>query len=313
KSIFEGQYVMDLDATLLAVDENLMEQGFSTGDTFYIEEDDLERLKITKAPVYSDVYEFGGMKRLTGYAPVFEDHDSDKEIVAISAIDFEASILHSRTWDMIKGGVLFAIIPLLLVGIVTIYLIKRTIAPLEAVNQFASRVAQGDLTVDPLEVKMNDEIGRLSNDLNTMADNLRMIIGNVATNAAQLATTAEEVSANTEEVSASAERNLHTYQSVQTGAEEQSNIVHRTNEVLQGIEKETVEMNKKAMNLQDTSSYSMEKADKGDQLIKDSLEQMQQMNQESSFLTASMNDLREKSDKINDIITIITKIAEQTN
>src|SRR5699024_4727349 len=115
-----------------------------------------------------------------------------------------------------------------LVGIITIYLIKRTIAPLQAVNQFASQVAQGDLTVEPLKVKSNDEIGRLSGDLNTMADNLKTIIGNVATNASQLASTTEEVSASTEEVAASAEQNLHTYQSVQTGAEKQSAIVHQT-------------------------------------------------------------------------------------
>src|SRR5690625_2135853 len=146
KNIFEGQYVMDLNGELMAVDENLMEQGFDVGDEFYIDEEDLERLKVTKSPVYSDVYEYNGMKRLTGYAPVFEDHDPDNEIIAISAIDFEASILHSRTCDMIKDGFLFSVIPLLLVGIITIVLINRTIAPLKGVSTFASRVADGDLT-----------------------------------------------------------------------------------------------------------------------------------------------------------------------
>src|SRR5699024_7601592 len=70
KGIFEGQYVMDLDGTLLAVDENLLEQGFNTGDSFYISDENLEQLQITKAPVYSEVYEYAGMKRLTGYAPI---------------------------------------------------------------------------------------------------------------------------------------------------------------------------------------------------------------------------------------------------
>src|SRR5699024_9287417 len=56
KSIFEGQYVMDLDGKLLAVDENLMEQGFETGETFFIDEEVLETLLVTKAPTFSDVY-----------------------------------------------------------------------------------------------------------------------------------------------------------------------------------------------------------------------------------------------------------------
>lgn len=313
KNIFEGQYIMDLSGNLMAVDENLMEQGFDVGDEFHIDEEDLERLKVTKSPVYSDVYEYGGMKRLTGYAPVFEDHDPDNEIIAISAIDFEASILHSRTWDMIKDGFLFSVIPLLLVGIITIVLINRTIAPLKGVSTFASRVADGDLTVDPLEIKHNDEIGALSRNLNKMASNLRSVIGDVSENASKLASTTEEVTASTEEISTSAEQNLVTYQSVQTGAEEQLTIVNQANEVLQEITTTTNEMNSRSQHLQETSQFSTEKANEGDKLIKDSLQQMERMNEQSSFLTQTMNELRTKSAEINNIITIITDIAEQTN
>src|SRR5690625_3911569 len=289
-----------------------MEQGFDVGDTFHMSDDDLERLEITKAPVYSEVYEFGGMKRLTGYAPIFKDHDPEQEIIAISAIDFEASILHTRTWDMIKGGVLFAVIPLLLVGAVTIFLINRTIKPLHDVSQFASRVAEGDLTVKPLDIKHNDEIGKLSVDLNTMAENLRSVIGDVAANASQLAETTQEVTASTEEIAATAEQNLVTYQSVQTGAEEQLSIVHRTNEVLQTISAEAIQMNEKSQHLQETSLYSSEKADQGDKLIANSMQQMEKMNEESAYLMESMNELRDKSTEIDNIITMITQIAEQT-
>src|SRR5699024_5793046 len=154
----------------------------------------------------SDVYEYGGMKRLTGYAPVFEDHDPDNEIIAISAIDFEASILHSRTWDMIKDGFLFSVIPLLLLGIITIVLINRQNEPLKGVINLESRVAEGDLTVDHLEIKHNDEIGALSRNLNKMASNLRSVIGDVSENASKLASTTEEVTASTEEISTSAEQ-----------------------------------------------------------------------------------------------------------
>src|SRR5699024_5402713 len=56
-----------------------------------------------------------------------------------------------------------------------------------------------------------------------------------------------------------------------------------------------------------------EKASEGDKLIKDSLQQMERMNEQSNFLTQSMNELRTKSDEINNIITIITDIYEHTN
>src|SRR5699024_11307908 len=99
------------------------------------------------------------------------------------------SKLQSRTRDMIKDGFLFSVIPLLLVGIITIILINRTIAPLKGVSTFASRVADGDLTVAPLENKHNDEIGALSKNLNKMVSNLRSVIGVVSENASTLACT----------------------------------------------------------------------------------------------------------------------------
>src|SRR5699024_2681338 len=104
KNIFEGQYIIDLDKELLAVDENLLDQGFDPRYDIEINDEDLQQVIETKVQVYSDVYQFGAMNRLTGYAPIFKDHDSSKEVVAISAIDFESSFVHSRNWDMIKGS-----------------------------------------------------------------------------------------------------------------------------------------------------------------------------------------------------------------
>src|SRR5699024_6003865 len=64
KNIFAGQYIIDLDKELLAVDENLLDQGFAPGDDFEINDEELQQVIDTKAPVYSDVYELFGMKRM---------------------------------------------------------------------------------------------------------------------------------------------------------------------------------------------------------------------------------------------------------
>ena len=313
KNIFEGQYVMDLEGKLLAVDENMLEQGYETGDSFYIKDEDLEQLKITKAPVYSEVYEFGGMKRITGYAPIFEDHDPDKDVIAISAIDFESSILHSRTWDMIKGSFLIAIIPILLAGVATIFLIKKTTAPLHSIVNFANRVAEGDLTVERLTVKGNDEIGQLSNDLNKMADSLKEIIGDLSVSSTQVATTSEELTASAEEVSVTAEHSLHAIQQVKQGSQEQVDIVHNTNQILLTISENTARMNDQSKDLQIASDNATEKAGHGEEMILESIKQMETINARSIHLSDSMEKLSDKSNQISDIIRIITKISEQTN
>lgn len=313
KNIFEGQYVMDLDGNLLAVDENMMEQGYGVGDEFYISEENLEQLKVTKAPTFSEVYEYGGMKRLTGYAPIFEDHDPDKEIVAISAIDFEAGILHSRTWDMIQGSFLFALIPILLVGAATIFLIKRTTDPLQGVMRFANKIAQGDLLVEPLEVKTRDEIGQLSEDLNTMAANLQHIISDLSRDAVQLAAVSEELASSGEEVSASAEQNSEAFRHVEQASGEQMQIVQHANTSIRGIAGKTEQMSAKARELDAISVQTSQQAEEGDKIIRESVAQMEKLNEQSSHMAQSMDRLRNASTEINQIITMITGISDQTN
>lgn len=313
KNIFAGQYIMDTDGKLLAVDENLLKQGFHPGDQFHISKEDLDRLLTARAPVYSDIYEFGGMKRLTGYAPIFKDHDPDKDIIGISAIDFESSIVHSRTLDMIKGSFLFAIIPILLAGAATIFLIKKTTEPLNPIIDFASRVADGDLTVDNLPIKRKDEIGKLSSDLNTMVDNLRNIIGGVTANASQVAGTAEELSASAEEVSVSAEQNLATTQEVREGSEQQVKIVHETNSILATITEKNASLSQKAHMLSASAHDTSQKAEDGNDAISASIAQMHTINERASNMSEAMGTLSEKSAEISKIITMITGISEQTN
>ncbi|MBU8909596.1 methyl-accepting chemotaxis protein, partial [Desertibacillus haloalkaliphilus] len=99
KDIFSSQYILSLNGTILAADKNLQQQGFTYGDSFYIDDEALHHLTVMKHPTYSDVYDFGDMKRLTGYAPIFKDHDPTQEVIAISAIDFDAKIISERTWS----------------------------------------------------------------------------------------------------------------------------------------------------------------------------------------------------------------------
>nr|WP_240374869.1 methyl-accepting chemotaxis protein [Bacillus piscicola] len=313
KDIFEGQYIIDLDGTMLAVDENLQTQGFEAGDSFYIDKTAMEELRETRAPVYSDVYEFGGMERLTGYAPIFEDHDPTKDIIAVSAIDFESSILHERTWEMVKGSFLVAFIPIIIAGFITIFLIKRTTAPLNAIIHFASRVAEGDLTVRNLKIQRQDEIGELSKDLNTMLNNLKTIIGEVSSNSSQVASTSEQLTASAEEVSVSAEQNVAVTQQVKDGSQKQVEIVHDTNRILAEISNKTTDMSRKAEELTITSTETSEKAEHGYDSIHQSISQMNTINEKASSMEESMNILNRKSGEIDKIITMITSIAEQTN
>ena len=81
-------------------------QGFKPGDKFPIDQDIVKMIQEMKHPQYSAIYEFGGMKRITGYAPIFKDQDPNKEIIGLNAIDFNAKIVSERTWASVQGSLL---------------------------------------------------------------------------------------------------------------------------------------------------------------------------------------------------------------
>ncbi|KRG11618.1 hypothetical protein ACA30_00330 [Virgibacillus soli] len=313
KHIFEGQYIIDPNGIVLAIDENVSKQGISVGDQFAIDAKAIQDLLETKSPTYSDVYTFAGMKRLTGYAPIFKDHDPNNEVIAISAIDFEASILHERTWQMVKGSLLFAILPILLLGGTTIYLIKRATDPLNKIIVYARKVADGDLTGGELDLQQKDEIGQLSTDLNQLVFHFRDVLGQVSNNSEEVAQASLLLTAGTEEIVKSAEQNSIDLQKVQTSSQFQVEIVQKTNETLNDISSRTQEISARAQSLTEESVQTLEQSENGDQTLQKAILQMGLMNDRMEELTDSMAVLSKKSEQIDQILTVITMISDQTN
>lgn len=313
KDIFENQYIISLEGILLAVDENLSAQGFKAGDTFYLDQEAINMLIEMRHPTYSEVYEFGGMKRLTGYAPIFKDHDPNQEILAISAIDFEASIISDRTWEMVGGGIAASSIPLLLVGLFTILLIRRTTKPITNLIAYARTIAQGDLTVQALPIESKDEIGQLAGDFNTMLTNLRDIIGEVSANSQQVASTTEELTASSEYVAKSAQQNARLIQETRDGAAEQVENANQVNKIIAKISQETDGIAQKMVVASSNSHKASIQAKEGNEVIQQAVQQMQTMNEKSASSATTMDSLNKKAEQIGEIITIITSIADQTN
>ncbi|WP_078428332.1 methyl-accepting chemotaxis protein [Alkalihalobacterium alkalinitrilicum] len=313
KDIFETQYILSLEGQILVADVNMQAQGFQAGDMFFLDEEALNMMKSMGHPHYSDIYEYGGMKRLTGYAPIFKDHDPSKEMIAISAIDFDASIVHERTWDMVKGGILFGIIPVLISTAVTIWFVGRTMKPISNFIIYARKIAQGDLTAPRLTTKRNDEIGELANDFNNMVDQLKEIVGDVSKSSQQVAGTSEQLFDQAEHVTMATEQNTERIKSIQEDSQQQVRKSNHINEVVTDISNDMQKVLERMNSTTEVSTLANQKAGTGDEVIKRAIEQMEMIKQNSVSMKKTMNGLDQKSEQINEIISMITAIADQTN
>lgn len=313
KDIFETQYIIDLNGKLLALDDNLKEDGFKAGDQFHIDKEAIDMLVDMKHSTYSETYEFGGLERLSGYAPIFEDHDPTKDIIAISVIDFDASIVSDRTWDVVSGGILISIIPLILASLITLYLIRRKTKPLSALIAHAGEIAKGNLTVKDTNFTSKDEVGDLSRTLNTLATNLRNIIGTIQTTSVQLTKNVENNSISLNEMKDAVHQvsvNMsETAASVADGtvtAEKSSDILQDLAHGLQ-ISKERADTS--VLNSKTTMNTAEEGLTRASEISRD----MNKIKTASIETSETIGRLNEATTKIQQITSSISAIAAQTN
>ncbi|WP_180968140.1 methyl-accepting chemotaxis protein [Cytobacillus massiliigabonensis] len=313
KPIFENQYIMSIKGEVLVPDEKSDKQGIKVGDMTPVDKDILNTLLETKAPVFSDVYDYSGMKRLTGYAPIFKNHDMQGEIVAISAIDFDAEILTERTWSMVSSTIIVGIISLLAAGTIIILYVRKTILPLKHLTEYTKRISEGDLSKDAATIKATGEIRALNENFNIMVENLKSALIQTASTSKEVASSTEELSVNTSEVVDIVEEISATFQNVAEAANHQAIEAEHIQAIFGKI---AVQTNEIAERIKITTKNSHEVSDyavNGNVIIGESIKQMDDIRLSSTNVSKTMHELKEKSVRVKEILNIIMNVSKQTN
>lgn len=312
KEIFETHYILSLDGVVLAGDSHLKEQGFYASDQFVITEEAVEHV-VSGHSYYTDVYFFGGMERITGYAPIFRDHDPQNEVIAINAIDFEGSIVGERTWEMAKPTLLIGFLLPIIAAFVTSLFVRRTVKPIQAISTHVNQVAQGKLNIEPLIINTKDELGTLANDVNEMVHSLQTVIKDVIENSELIVATSEELFARADDTSHSTERIHLAITELASGVEKQSLSTETANNNLSSMAQSIEQISKEIDDLTVASKEADQFAYSGREVVKQTMNQMETINQNTTEMNQIAKRLNDQSKEIDQIITMITDISDQTN
>ncbi len=197
----------------------------------------------------------------------------------------EATQLAEQTQSqaLITGSVLVAVA--LALGAIIAWRITRSItAPIGRAVVVAERIAAGDLT-SAVEVRINDETGRLLEAIAMMQDRLRQLVGDISETANNIASSSAEVASATLDLSQRTEVASHSLQSAATNLE----------------------------NLNGTVEHSAESARNANRLAVAASETATRSGEVVHKVVQRMDDISASSRKIADIISVIDGIAFQTN
>ncbi len=201
----------------------------------------------------------------------------------------------------------------ILIGALLVFVILSLYKkPIYELLEAVDRISEGDLTVQ-IKGNSRSEISQLSEAFKLMAENLRSLLINIQESSIHLSTLSEEMSASSEEVASASRKISDTAAGISNGAEIQNvkivdithamqDMTHNIQEIAdntQKVSKNTNLVNNTVSSVGDASKEILLKMD----LIRSSVDETKEV----------IMELDSKSKQINEIVTLITRIADQTN
>lgn len=237
------------------------------------------------------------------------------EMLAFNKMKF-TEISYAAEKSVQKSTFITAIIGLfatLICIFLSVLMAVKIAKPLTTMASSVQQITQGDLTIEDITVKSNDEIGTLANAFNEMKQSIRILIRSSGETANDLSAIAEELTASTSHVASSSNTVARNVETIAAGTRVSSSV---SNEATLAMAETTVGIQQIA----DATNTVLEKAqqtkdtaDEGQLTIEHAKQQMNIIYDSSKQTTALISRLSHQSVEIQSITQVITDITEQTN
>ncbi|BDH61314.1 methyl-accepting chemotaxis protein [Lysinibacillus sp. PLM2] len=227
----------------------------------------------------------------------------------------------SQTQNDLDGYQAFSNMLVLIISVITILLgliiatvISRNISnPIKKVTNGLEKVASGNLSIDTINVKNKDEVGKMAETFNKMLADLKGIVLSVRNSSSQLAASAEQLSASSEESLASSQMVATSVDHQLKTSNHQVNLMDTSVLSLKNL---NLGLNQIAKNNEDMLLSSNEVNDlvtKGASVVSEVAIQMNTIHETFNETTEKMKEMEKLSYDIQNVTALITEVSEQTN
>lgn len=204
-------------------------------------------------------------------------------------------------------------IVLLIAIIVSIFVTNSITNPIKQVMDRMQMIADGDLSLDNLENKYDNEVGQLIISTNKMNQNMRHLLNQIHYVSEEVSNQSEELTQSANEVKIGTEQIATTMSKLASGSESQANSMSELSSIMNTFATRVEEANTNGENIQENSSKVLQLTDNGSQLMNSSTEQMMKINDIVKDAVGKMQTLEQHSQAISKLVAVIKEIADQTN
>ena len=264
-----------------------------------------------------------GQKMLSGESGVYHFNLAGNKMVAfytpikstgwgMATLAFEDELFQPVT-SMLSIMIIISIVLLVLISGGIWITVNRVMSPLGLMMDEMKLLATGDFRDRPANIDSKDELGMLAQAVREMRQGVSKVMRSVNHSAESLAGSAEELNATTEQSSLAANQVAQSIVKVAEGTSQQLDAVNFTTDAIEilndSIQSMAADANSAAAKALDASNIARD----SEITLKNAVQQMKQIEATSHKTAESVMTLGENSQKIGQIVSTISGIAEQTN
>ena len=207
-----------------------------------------------------------------------------------------------------------AMIAIFIVSVILAVLMSNRISrPINQIKDRMREIGDGNLNMEPLQVKMKDEIGQMATEANEVQQNLAAMITNISQASGEMTSHSEELMQSSSEVQSVSEQVSATMQELASGSESQANHAGELAAGMESFIQKVVATNESGETVQNSSNDVVEMADRGYELMTRSENQMHSIDSIVRESVEKVEALDVQYQNISKFVAVIQEIAEQTN
>lgn len=214
---------------------------------------------------------------------------------------------------ILSMNMIVIVVTLIIGGIIIFFFTNRIAKPINLVTERMDKLANRDLSLEPLQIKTKDETGKLANAMNEMQTELKKMLQQISDTSATVASTSEKLTQSTNEIKTGTAHVAATMQELAAGTESQANNATDLATAMNSFAEQIHEANEEGEKVNQHSENVLELTTQGNNLMKDSVEQMETINDIVHDALMKMESLDNQAQQISKLVTVIHDIANQTN
>ena len=241
----------------------------------------------------------------TSYQQLAEEREENINALSNGVV---AQSRHAQIISMMIGCIVT------FVAIVLAFVTARNISlPIKKVIHSITKMAQGDISQEPIQAQLQDEIGALMQSTNHLNERLKTMIGSLQTVSNQVASSSEELAQSALEVKTGSTQIALTMQELAEGSDSQASNASDLAVMMDSFIVNVNEATKEGIELQSHSTDVQQLTTAGQGLMSSSTEQMHAIDRIVQESVVKVEGLSEQSKEITRLVSVIDGIAKQTN